>query len=283
MSNITFTCKPQFVSPDGTFKQSDTEVTFALRRPTADEQRQAATIYNRTWADAIKSGALLRAKLEDFMEEQGLWDDSVKAKIADIQKEIAHYEDRIEAGGFEFDDAVKLAIKVRQLRDKLRKLVSKRTELDNVTAEGQADNARFNYYVSVCLVYNDTQKSVFSSLEDYNNNASTIQAALGASKFAQMMYGLQENYEAQLPENKFLIEYGLLDDKNRLVNEDGHLIDDDGKLINEDGHYVLPDGRLCDIDGRPMDDQGEYITSERKPFTRNGQPVEPKTKNTISE
>jgi hypothetical protein len=278
-----FKCKPQTIDDDGRLKTAAEEVTFSLRKPTADEQREASGVFNRTWAEAVKNGAMLRNMLEEFMDIQGLWGDGVRAKIAEIQKEVNHYEVRLEAGGFEFDEAVQMAVKLRQLREKLRKIVSKRTDLDSMTAEGQADNARFNYYVSVCLVYNDSQKRVFSSLEDYVNNSSTIQAAMGASRFAQMMYGLQENYEAHLTENKFLAEFGLLDSQNRLLNADGHLIDDDGKLINEDGYYVLADGTLCDVDGRPT--EPEQAVVERKPFTRNGQPVVAKatTDNTISE
>ena len=61
---------------------------------------------------------------------------------------------------------------MRKLRDDLRELISSRTNLDNNTAEGQADNARFNYLVSCCLVYSDNKKGYFNSYEDYLNRSS---------------------------------------------------------------------------------------------------------------
>ena len=252
-----------------------TEKEFAIRRPTAAQQREADKTYNRAFADAIKSGSLLRLRLEEFMVAQGLWDEEKQIRATDIGREINSIERKLDAGGFELDKAVELALRARKLRNELRNLSSKRSSLDVNTAEGQADNARFNHLVSCCLVYNDTQEPVYRDLDDYINSSTTIEAVTGATKLAQAIYGIQDDYENGLFENKFLQDYGITDDKHRLVNADGHLVDDEGRLINEDGYYVLPDGSLCDVTGNLITSTGEYIV-EHKPFTKNGEVCHPK-------
>ena len=273
---VVFKCKEQKILPDGALETLG-EREFAVRRPTGEQQREGQKVYNRAFTDAISSGCILRARLDEFMRDQGMWDDAKQTQLSELNRKINQGELRLKAGGFEFDEAVKLAKDMRKWRMELRELVANRTELDVNTAEGQADNARFNYFVSVCLVYNDTQKPVFSSLEDYLSQSATEQAVIGATKLAEMLYGLSDDFESQYAENEFLREFGLVDEKNRFINEKGQLVDSEGRLINEDGHYILEDGTLCDIDGNPMDENGNYIV-ERKPFLKNGKPIEPPQK-----
>lgn len=270
---LSFTCKEQRVQEDGSIIDGEVK-TFAVNKPNSLHQREGQKVYNRAFADAVASGCILRTKLEDFMRSQGVWDDAKQIELRELTQQINSAELRLRTGGFEFDEAVTLAKRVRQLRNNVRDLVATRTDLDVNTAEGQADNARFNYYISVCLVYNDTQKPVFKDMDDYLSQAATEQAAIGAAKLAQILYGLSEDFESKQVENQFLREFGLIDERNRYINSDGHLVDSSGKLINEDGHYVLPDGALCDVNGNPMNDSGDYIV-ERKPFVKDGKPIEP--------
>lgn len=276
MSNVVlFKCKVQKVMQDGSLETSDNEREFCVRRPTPAQSREAQKVYNTAFQEALSSNAILRAKLDDVARAQGLWDDKKQEEFKEINSQILHAEKRLNSGGFDLDEAVKLAKEVRKLRAKLRALVSSRTELDVHTVEGQADNARFNYLVSACLVYNDTQKPVFSNMDDYLSNSFTDQAVMGATKLAQMLYQVNEDYESKYAENQFLKEYGFVDEKNRFVNESGHLVDEENRLINEDGHFVLEDGTLCDIEGNKIDEDGNYVV-EKKPFLKDGKPVLPK-------
>ena len=49
------------------------EVELAVVRPNAKQAKDAQLAYNSAFADADKSGALLRAKLENVLVEQGVW------------------------------------------------------------------------------------------------------------------------------------------------------------------------------------------------------------------
>ena len=76
---------------------------------------------------------------------------------------------------------------------------------------------------------------------------------------------LDNDYESNLPENKFLKKYKFIDDKLRLVDKKGRLIDADGKLIDEEGRYIDDQGNYIDKYGNRVDKDGEYLV-ESKPF-----------------
>lgn len=265
-------------------KVDEVEREFLVKLPNLDQQREGQKEYNRAWTDAVKSGALLRSKLEDFMKEQNLWDKDKEKEVTELGRAINQKEQVLAKGGIKLSEAKETALELKKLRSDLRELISKRMELDVHTAEGQADNARFNYWVSTCLVYNDTKKPVFSDLDDYLTHSSKEHAVTGASKLAELLYNLNSDFEDKLEENQFLKEFNFVDDKGRLINEDGHLIDSEGKLIDEEGYYVDTEGKRVDVDGNPIDDEGNY-KFERQPFLDDeGNPVEvKKTEEAVAE
>ena len=162
---------------------------------------------------------------------------------------------------------------MKKNREDLRELISVKTNLDTHTAEGQADNARFNYLVSVCTVYKDNSKPYFTNYEDYNNRSTDIVAILGAQNLAGMLYGLENDYEEKLPENKFLKQYKFVDDKLRLINKDGKLVDSEGRLIDENGRFINDSGEFVDKSGNLVDKQGDYIVEFQPFLDDNGNPV----------
>lgn len=254
-------------------KLKDQDVEFLIRSPSLSDQREAQKIYNQAFSDAVKSGCIVRGRLNDLLKEQGLWDDNKEQRMNTIQQKLIDKEKDLAKGGISLKAAKQIALDMKGLREDLRDLISVRTNLDNHTAEGQADNARFNYLVSACLVYKDSKKPYFSGYEDYLNRASELVAIRGAQILANMLYGLENDYEKKLPENKFLVKYKLVDDKLRLVNKDGKLVDAEGRLIDETGRYINADGKFVDINGNLVDDTGEYIV-DFKPFLDDeGKPI----------
>lgn len=246
---------------------------FLVKMPSLNDQREAQKIYNQAFTDAIKSKSVVRAKLDDLLADQGLWDDEKQAKFTSLQKELLDGEKRLAKGGFSINEAKDLAIKMKTVRDQIRDLISVRTSLDNHSAEGQADNARFNYLVSVCVVYNDTKEPYFKNMEDYLNRATEQVAILGAQNLANMLYGLDNDYESNLPENKFLKKYKFVDDKLRLIDKKGRLIDAEGKLVDENGRYIDENGSFVDKFGNRVDSDGEYVVDTQPFLDENGNPV----------
>lgn len=248
-----------------TVKKDDKDIALAVRSPTLEDQREAQKVYNQAFTDAIKSKSVVRAKLDDLLEDQGLWNQEKQAKFTELQQQILDGEKRLAKGGFNLKEAKNLALEMKKTREEIRDLISVRTSLDNHSAEGQADNAKFNYLVSACVVYKDSNQKYFNNLEDYINKADDPVALLGAQKLANMIYGLDNNFEKNLPENKFLQKYKFVDDKLRLINKDGKLVDSEGRLINDDGRFINDKGEFVDKFGNRVDSDGEYIV-ETKPF-----------------
>ena len=249
------------------------EVEFVAKSPTLQNQREAQKVYNQAFTDAVRSKCVVRAKLEDLLKEQGLWNETKQALFNELQKELADGEKRLAKGGFSLSEAKKLALRMRVVRDEIKDLISVRTSLDNHSAEGQADNSRFNYLVSACVVYKDSDQPYFSSMEDYLNRADDPVALLGAQNLANMLYGLDNDFEKNLPENKFLTKFKFVDTKLRLVNKDGHLVNEDGKLIDENGRFVDAEGNFVDKDGNRVDEGGEYILESQPFLDDNGNPI----------
>lgn len=248
-------------------------ITIDVLRPTATHLRTAQMEYNRAFRDALESGALLRQKLDQYMTEQGIWNEDKEKKYQTVNKEILDLEKRLRGGGIKLKSAKRLAIKMREKRDEFRDLISERTAMDGNTAEGQADNARFNSLLIQCLVEEDTDDPLFDTLESYDKKATDPYVISGAGQLAQMMYNLDPEYDNNLPENKFLRDYKFADKKNRLINDDGKLVDDDGRLINDEGRYVDKKGQYIDVEGIPLDKEGDYLI-EQKPFLDNeGKPI----------
>ena len=265
MSNTTYTATV-----------GDKEREISVRTPSVNEQQEGQKIWNKAWREAMKSGAILQIKLDDLMKEQGIWNDEKETFFLEISKQIRHKEQALVKGGIKLEEAKKIALDIKKCRNQLNELISARIELNNITAEGQADNARFYYYVSCCLVYNDTQKPVFSNAEDYLAKSNNEYAAVGASKLSGLVYGLSGDYESALEENKFLKEFGFVNEEGELVNKDGHLVDEENRLINDKREFVNEEGQRVDVDGNVLDDEGNY-TFERSPFLdEEGNPVEVK-------
>ena len=249
------------------------EKTFMVRSPSLVDQREAQKAYNTAFTDAIKSNSVVRARMDDVLEDQGLWNKEKQAKYDNLQQELNDGEKRLAKGGFSLTDAKKLALKMRDVRLEIRDLISVRTSLDNHSAEGQADNARFNYLVSACVVYKENDKPYFKDLADYMDRMDDPVALAGASKLATMIYGLDNNFEKNLPENKFLKKYKFVNEDLRFINKEGHTVDADGRLVDESGRFIDKEGNFVDKDGTRVDEDGDYIVDAQPFLDDDGNPV----------
>ena len=211
--------------------------------------------------------------MDDVLEDQGLWNKDKQKKYEKLQEELLEGEKRLAKGGFSLIEAKKLALKMRNVRLQIRDLISVRTSLDNHSAEGQADNARFNYLVSSCVVYKENDKPYFKDLEDYMNRMDDPVALAGATKLAEIIYGLDNDFEKGLPENKFLKKYKFVNDDLRFIDKQGRTIDSEGRLVDENGRYINEQGTFVDKDGNEVDKEGEYVVDAQPFLDDDGKPV----------
>jgi hypothetical protein len=252
-------------------------VKVIVKQPTVKDYRDAQLSYNKAFREALESGAILRQKLNDYLEKQDIWDEHKQKQYDALIEQIQAQEEVIKSGGIPLKQAKETAIKLRVLRSEFRGLIAEKQTYESNTAEGQADNIRFNFLVSRCVFKEDGITRVWANMDDYDKSGNEQWAVNAASELAQIIYGLDSDYDKNLVENKFLVNYKFARDDLRLVNKDGHLIDADGRLINEESRFVAykEDGSLyfVDRDGNEVTPEGDKLV-DFKPFLDDeGNPV----------
>lgn len=239
---------------------------LCVMTPSSIDKKEAQKVYNASFTENIKSGAIVRAKLEDVLIEQGLWNNEKQIRFDTIQRELTDYEAQLERGGIPLSRAKEIAIEMRKLRAEFREIISDKTTLDNHSAEGIADTERFNYLVYACTYHRDGKTKYFSSYKQYLETGDDPVSVAAAVHLANLVYSLEDDYEKKLPENKFLIDYKFVDSDLRFIDKKGRHIDFEGRLVNEEGRFIDEEGNYVDKYGHRIDEEGN-IQTEFTPFT----------------
>ena len=285
--------------------KDDNAVKVKLIVPTAQKYRDSQIEYNKAFRKALDSGALLRQKLSDYMEEQGIWNDEKQKANDTFVDRINQKEDLLKAGGIPLSEAKQIALELRGIRADFREFLAEKNTMDQNSAEGQADNARFSELVRLCMVNPNNDQPYFPTQKDYDESSDQPWVIEAAGELASMIYGLDPNYDNKLEENKFLKEFEFCNKDLRLVNEEGHLVDLDGRLITDDGRFVAyhtEEGRINrdEEDRYYVNRKGEEVIAvtdedgvvkwekpslaERKPFLDDdGKPIEVKKEDSETE
>ncbi len=243
-------------------KEDGTVMKIEVKKPNAHLINKAQKIGAKVWTESVKDGLFTKVSLNDFMKENGIWDDHKEEEQNTITENIKLLERQIALGvdgrKLKVSEGKRKAIEIRQLRIKLRQLISEKIALEANTAEGLADNAKFNFLVANCT-YDAGGQKVYKSLDDYDENSDDEVAFAAAATLGQMMYNLDNSYEEELPENQFLKQFNLVDEDLSLVDKSGNRVDVDGTKVNDKGWLVNDDGERIDRDGNLLNDQGQII------------------------
>jgi len=228
---------------------------YFIKRSNDKVATAAQRVYARSFAEAVTSGAFIRQTLDSHMRKQGLWSDEKENEYRQFAKEIADLEYRIKSGSLKkASELRKASVELKQVRGKVASLLIQRNEMDAVTAEAMAENERFDYLLSQSIYDHVTQKPVFSSHADYKERKNEPGVFEMAQKYANYAYGLDEDHESGLVENRMLRRLGLLNEDNLLVDRDGHRVDYEGNRIDQNGMRVGEDDTRVDINDRPFID-----------------------------
>ena len=263
-----------------TVEKDGKTLELAVVRPSIKAQQEAQMVYAKAFADYVKAGAILQAKLEAYIREQKLWDDARQAEWERLDTRLSENEKLVrgQVKGTTFAQARAAAIQMRFDRAAIRSLTADRVALRNNTVEGQAENQRFNYLVSVCTVHADSKKPYFRDLDDYLTRDEDPATLAAANAFASLYYNYDPAAEKSQPENQFLLKYRLCNDELHLVKViDGveRLVDAEGRLVNAEGRFVNEAGELVDVDGNRVDESGQPVVVETFPFLdESGNPME---------
>lgn len=237
------------------------KIDLAVIRPSPEVEGKAQLVYGRSFRQAVEAGLLVRARLEKFLREQNLWDDGKDAEYREVLKRVWAGEKKLAQGGgagLTKARARDLAISLRRDRAALFFLNRDKNSLDLNTAEAFAEQARFDHLAANCVVYADTGKPYFTSVEDYKAKADQSDREAAVLEFAKLFYDVDENREKNLPENKFLAAYNFVDSKLRLIDKNGNLVDTENYRVDDEGRRINENGELIDFDGAPLDEDGNY-------------------------
>lgn len=247
-------------------------VKLAVKYPSAKQQQKANVVHAATFKEVV-SDALFRVQLEEILRKKGIWDDAKQRELEDLQAKLIVNERKLLSGGIKLSEGKAIALQMAADRNKIRQLSTDKASMDGMTVEGQCENARFNYLVSQCTVYNDSGNPYFNSYEDYLDRADEIAARQASLKLMTMLYNFDEDMNAGLPENKFLKDHKFVNDDYHLIDKDGRLVDFGGRLVDNSGRYIDTEGKFVDINGNRVDEEGNFII-EAKPFLDDdGEPI----------
>lgn len=248
-------------------KDGDGEKTvkIVVKRPQSAVMSQAQRVSAKAWTDCVRDGIMTKKELAKFMKEQGIWDkgkdveqDKISAEIIALEKQL--YVGESKNAKIKASEAKNIAIEMRKKRNELRELIAEKMALEQNTAEAISDNARFEFLVANCAFYENGNK-VYNSVDEYLEKSDSEVAFAAATALAQMMYSIDKDFEANLPENKFLKQYHFVNDDLSLVNEKGETVDLEGRRINNLGQYINDEGQRTDKDGNVLDENGNYVPS----------------------
>jgi len=233
------------------------EKTYYVIKPRHPQNIEAQIEYNKALRSAVNSGAFLRKELYKKLEEDGTWTKKMEQEQDKILKDIGKLEEKIRNGGLTLTELKNTGIEIKKLRTELRILIAKKNEEDQLTAESQAENSRFYSYISTCIL-DENKNRVFKSIEDYEEKSEEKWVIECVEELAELLYGLEKDYENKYVENRFLKKYKIIDDENRFIR-DGKLVDKDGRLIDDEGYYIDEDGNRINKEGRRIDENGDYL------------------------
>lgn len=213
-----------------------------VRHPDPRVEAEANMHASRVFAKLTKNpkeGLLIRAKLDEFLRDQGLYTDDDIQNITRLSEKIEDLEGKLVAGGIKKSEGKEMAIDLRRCRILLLTLLAKRMEYDANTVEHHTERARTNYIISKCLCYEE-DVPVFKSPDDYQYDDTGIKDLLvePIRRISALCSSYDPDFEAKLIENKFLKKYGFCNDKFDLVNENGELVDEKGRRIDQDGNLL---------------------------------------------
>lgn len=256
-----------------TVKVDDKDVELAVVQPSASQRQASQLEYSKAFAEAVRAGLILEVDIDSHLRSSNQWDDEKEAKKKELEDRVLKGKKSLAEGGISILGGRAIALDMRKARLELQQLMSAQNALYNNTCEGYAETAQFNYLVSVCVVYNDTGKPYFKSVEDYLDNADTEIAIKGATLFATMRAGFDSDFADKLPENKFLKQFGFVNDKGQFVDKQGRLTDVDGRLIDENGRYINDKGEFVDINGNRVTEDGEFLVDSKPFLDEDGNPI----------
>ena len=219
---------------------------YKIADPTDKDLEEGEARRLKALTAAINNGCFLESQVYEQAEKLDIWNEDKAKELSSAQKEISALEQKLEAGGYDLNEAVEDAKKMSQLRNQIFSITMAVNNLLEYSADRYADLAEADFLLWKTLK-DDKGKQVFKTLAEFvtakKQDDEIIRSALLARVNSDISFLLE------LPENKFLIKYGRM-------NENLEFLDENGEL-----EFKIPEKKKI----------------KAKPFTKDGEPIkEPK-------
>ena len=233
---------------------------YAVLRPSPKVAERAKLVYGKAYRDATEAGLIVRDRVTEVLKSQGLWDDEKEKKYAELEGRIEEGRLKLAKGGIKKSEAFKVAVQMRIDRNEKSAMFASWGSLDDKTCESFADKTKLDFLTAECTVFNDGSqagKRVFENVEEFLKRDRDEVAKKAAEAAAGYAFGYDEGYQAKLPENAFLLKYGMA------RGDDMHLTLPDGRRVNWQMKLVDERDRLIDEEGRLVDEQGRVLEEKK--------------------
>jgi hypothetical protein len=213
-------------------------VKLTLKNPSPEDVDEADKVYALKVASLIKQKGtkhlLLRQTLDEYLRDSGIWTDADETKLQSLQKELNDILNKIRKGGVKESEGRKLCIQCMDKRKEMVKVASKKQVFDNVTLESLAETEKIDYLVYSSILYAETGDKYWDSFEDMKNDKLSNVYNIGVQKVLSNIYGVDNEFEKRLPENRWLKKHGFVDEDLNYVDKKTHeRVDRDGNLLKQ--------------------------------------------------
>jgi hypothetical protein len=225
---------------DFEFKRNDKSVVkLRLLKPTSKILKESEIEYRRVFADAVRQGVFLEKEMENILDQRDIWGSSKKKEHRELLESIAELETKLAKGGISKEEGKELAVTLKAKRSLLFLMLQERTVYDSNTAEGIAEQAKFDFLLSKCLINVDTGVQYFNSTEEYQDSTEVELGMIAATKFSAILYGYNDDLIKNLPENKFLRRFHFMDDELRMLDDKGEVANPTESTSEEEVTQIL--------------------------------------------
>lgn len=256
------------------------KLTLIFSTPEMEDLEQADIVHAAKIASLIRlpkdERPLLRSELDDFLRQNGMWSERDQSELNSINEDISSLLAKLKTGGIKLSEGREIAINITDKRQSLVQLMQKRQSFDDSTIESMADNEKTDYFIYACTRDSVTGNRYWESFADMKADKDSEAYKNAISISMSVLYGIDSNFEKNLPENKWLKKYNYIDDNLSFIDRTtGKYVDRDGTPIEQVQDELLD--KLQSIIGE-IEEETPFIDDEtgmpvgekkkKKPTTR---------------
>ena len=218
--------------------ENDEDINLCVREPLEEDIEEANRVYASKVGQLMRlpkdKRPILREKVEEYLRDEGIWTDEDENRVLELSQEIDDLLKKLRKGGMKMSEGRQICVKILDKRREITDIQTKRRSFDEATLENMAESERIDYLVWACTLYSDTGDPYWETLEDMKYDKQNDVYEQGVRYIYSTLFGIEEDFEQNLPESKWLKKYSFLDDNMRFVDrKTGKYVDRDGNPIED--------------------------------------------------